>query len=99
MLQLYKKGIVEDSQGQNLTTFCKNKKLDLQMVRKWRLQYENFSLQVLDGNSKKRKFGSGLQPLFPELEDIVCEWIAERRLRGLVVRRADVQTFAITMAS
>ena len=75
----YKKGIVEDSQGQNLTTFCKNKKLGLRMVQKWRLQNEKFSQQVHDGNSKKRKLGSGLQPLFPELEDIVCEWIADRR--------------------
>jgi len=54
---------------------------------------------VQDGNSKKRKCGSGRQPLFPELEDIVCEWIADRRARGLVVRRADVQTIAIIMAS
>ena len=52
-----------------------------------------------DGISKKRKCGSELKPLFPELEDIVCEWIADRRARGLVVRRADVQTIAIIMAS
>ena len=41
----------------------------------------NFSQQVQDGNSKKRKCGLGRQPLFPELEDIVYEWIADRRAR------------------
>ncbi|KAF6313027.1 hypothetical protein mRhiFer1_008558 [Rhinolophus ferrumequinum] len=69
----YKKGIVEDSRGKNLTAFCKEKKLDLRMVRKWRAEYDNLSQQVDEGNAKKRKCGSGRQPLFLELEDIICE--------------------------
>ena len=63
----YKKGIVEDSRGKNLTAFCKEKKLDIRMVQKWRAEYDNLSLQVDRGNSKKRKCGSGRQPLFSEL--------------------------------
>ncbi|KAF6362058.1 R3H domain containing 1 [Rhinolophus ferrumequinum] len=94
----YKKGIVEDSRGKNLTAFCKKKKLDLRMVRKWRAEYDNLSQQVDEGNAKKRKCGSGRQPLFPELEDIICEWIADRRAKALVVRRADIQAFALAMA-
>ena len=73
----YKKGVMEDSSGQNLTAFCKNKKLNLLMVRKWREMYENLSQQVHYENSKKCNCGSGLQPSFLELEDIVCEWTKE----------------------
>ncbi|KAF6376368.1 hypothetical protein mRhiFer1_009561 [Rhinolophus ferrumequinum] len=93
----HKKGIVEDSQGKNLTAFC-TKKLDLRMVWKWRAEYDNLSQQVDEGNAKKRKCGSGRQPLFPELEDIICEWIADRRAKALVVRRADIQAFALAGA-
>jgi len=91
----YKKGIVEESQNKNLTAFCKEKKLDLRLVRKWRAEYDNLSKQVEEGNGKKRKLGSGRQPSFPELEDIIYDFIADRRSRALVVRRADIQAFAI----
>ncbi|KAG9469218.1 hypothetical protein GDO78_021026 [Eleutherodactylus coqui] len=94
----FKKGIVEDSQGKNLTAFCKEKMLDVRMVRKWRADYDYLSQQVCKGNAKKRRCGSGRQPLFPELEDIICEWIADRRAKALVVRRADIQEFALSMA-
>lgn len=94
----YKKGIVEESRDKNLTGFCKEK-LDLRMVRKWRSEYNNLSEQVNEGNAKKRKCGSGRQPLFLELEHIICEWIADRRAKCLVVRRADIQAFALAMAS
>ncbi|XP_034967923.2 pogo transposable element with KRAB domain [Zootoca vivipara] len=95
----YKKGIVEDSQGKNLTAFCKEKNLDIRMVQKWRAEYDNLSLQVVIGNAKKRKCGAGRQPSVPELEDMISEWIAERRAKALVVRRADIQAFALAMAS
>ncbi|KAL7986456.1 hypothetical protein Chor_011622 [Crotalus horridus] len=94
----FKKAIVEDSRGKNLTAFCKEKVLDVRMVRKWRAEYKNLSQQVDKGNAKKRKCGSGRQPLFPELEGNICEWIADRRAKALVVRRADIQAFALAMA-
>ena len=46
------------------------------------------------GNAKKCKYGSGRQPLFPELE----EWVADRRSRAFIVCRAGVQAFAFAMA-
>lgn len=91
----YKKGIVEDSQGKNLTAFCKEMKLDLRMVQKWRAEYDNLSQKVDEGSAKKRKCGSGRQPLYPELEGINGEWIADRRAKALFVRRADIQAFAL----
>ncbi|XP_056378950.1 uncharacterized protein LOC130274535 [Hyla sarda] len=94
----YKKGIVEDSHGKNLTTFCKEMKLDLRMVRKWRADYGNLSQKVDEGNAKKRKCGSGRQPLYLEQEDVICECIADKRAKALVVRRADIQAFALEMA-
>ncbi|KAM3845052.1 tigger transposable element-derived protein 1-like [Vipera latastei] len=94
----FKKAIVEDSRGKNLTAFCKEKVLDVRMVRKWRAEYENLSQEVDKGNAKKRKCGSGRQPFFPELEGNICEWIADRRAKALVVRRADIQAFALAMA-
>ena len=51
-----------------------------------------------EGNAKKRKCGSGQQPLYFELEDVMCEWVAERRAKALVIRRADSQEFALTNA-
>ena len=94
----YKKEIVEESQGKNLTAFCKERNLDLLMVRKWRSDYEKLSQKVDEGNAKKRKCGSGQKPLFSELEDVICERVAERRARGLIVHRADIQTFALKNA-
>ena len=66
---------------------------------KMELKYKNLSQQVHNGNSMKPKYGSGRQPLFHELENIVCEWIDDRRAKGLVIHRADIQAFDITMAS
>lgn len=94
----YKKGIVEDSRGKNLTAFCKEKNLDLRMVQRWRAEYNDLIQHVNEGDTKKRKCGSGRQPLYPELEHIILEWIVDRRVRALVVRRADIQAFALSMA-
>ncbi|KAM4014030.1 MAX gene-associated protein isoform 2-T4 [Anomaloglossus baeobatrachus] len=55
----YKKGIVEDSRGKNLTDFCKGKMLSSRLIRKWRAAYGNLSQQVDSGNAKKLKCGSG----------------------------------------
>nr|XP_008120135.1 PREDICTED: zinc finger protein 777 isoform X3 [Anolis carolinensis] len=88
----FKKGIVEASRGKNLTAFCKEKKLDLRMVRRWRAEHD-------EGNGKQRKGGkSSRQPLFPELEALVCGWIAEQKAKALVVRREDIQAFALAVA-
>ncbi|KFM75291.1 Pogo transposable element with KRAB, partial [Stegodyphus mimosarum] len=94
----YKKGIVEDSRIVNLVAFCKEKMLDLRMVRKWRADYDYLCQLVDQGNEKKRRVGSGRQPLFSELEDCIWEWIAGRRAMALVVRRADIQKFALETA-
>lgn len=94
----YKKAIVEESHGKNLAVFCKEKLLDLRMVRKWRADYNNLNQQVDEGKGKKRRSGSGRQPLYPDLEILIGEWIADRRAKALVVRRADIQAFALSMA-
>ncbi|XP_075187502.1 uncharacterized protein LOC142258791 [Anomaloglossus baeobatrachus] len=94
----YKKRIVEDSQGKNLTAFCKEKMLNIRLVRKWRADYGNLSQQEDNGNAKKRKCGSGRQPLFSELEDLICEWVIDRRAKTLVVNRAQIKEFALAMA-
>ena len=67
------------------------------MVRKWQAEYDNLSQQMDEGNAKKR-IECVVRPLFHELEDIVCEWIADRRAKALIVRRADLQAFALAMA-
>ena len=95
----FKKAIVEESQNKNLTAFCKEKMLDLRMVRKWRAEFDDLSKQTEEGNAKKRKLRSGRQPSFPELEDITYDWIANRRSRALVVRRVDIQAFALATAT
>ncbi|XP_075420948.1 general transcription factor II-I isoform X1 [Tenrec ecaudatus] len=94
----YKKGIVEDSWGQNLTAFCREKMLSIRLVRKWRAEYGHLSEQVDKGHAKKRKCGSGRQPLFSELEALICEWVADRRAKALVVNGPQIQEFALAMA-
>ncbi|KFM56625.1 hypothetical protein X975_10989, partial [Stegodyphus mimosarum] len=95
----YKKGIVEDSRCVNPVAFCKKKMLDLRMVRKWRADYDYLCQLVDQGNEKKRRVGSGRQPLFSELEDCIWEWIAGRRAMALVERRADIKKFALETAT
>ncbi|KAL7976844.1 hypothetical protein Chor_008793 [Crotalus horridus] len=68
------------------------------MVQKWRAKYNNLSQQMDEENTKKRKCGSGRQPLFSELEHNICNWIADRRAKALVVLRADIQAFTIALA-
>ncbi|CAI9735085.1 transposable element with KRAB [Octopus vulgaris] len=93
----YRKGIVEKSHNKNLTSFCKEM-LDRRMVRKWRAEYDKLNRQGDEGSAKKRKCRSGRQPLFSELEDITSGWIADKRTKALVVRRFDIQEFALAMA-
>ncbi|KFM70044.1 Pogo transposable element with KRAB, partial [Stegodyphus mimosarum] len=94
----YKKGIVEDSRGVNLVAFCKEKMLYLRMVRKWRADYDYLCQLVDQGNEKKRRVGSGRQPLFSELEDCIWECIAGKRAMALIARRADIKKFALETA-
>ncbi|CAI9731587.1 Hypothetical predicted protein [Octopus vulgaris] len=68
------------------------------MVRNWRVDYDKLSQQVDVGTAKKRKCGSGRQPLFSELEGFICEWVAHRRVMALVVSRTDIQAFALANA-
>ncbi|XP_069816622.1 uncharacterized protein [Dendropsophus ebraccatus] len=94
----YKKAIVEESWGKNLVEFCKNKMLDHRLVQKWRAEYTNLSEKVESGMAKKRKIGCGRQPMYTELESLVCEWVADRRAKTLVVTRAQIQEYALAVA-
>ena len=60
---------------------------------------DNLSQQVDEGNAKKHKCGLGRQPLLPEVEDTICESIAVRGAKAMIVRRADIQAFVLAMAS
>nr|KAF6374329.1 hypothetical protein mPipKuh1_009550 [Pipistrellus kuhlii] len=42
--------------------------------------------------------GSGRQPLFSNLENLICEWVVDRRAKALVGNRAQIQEFALAMA-
>lgn len=75
---------MKDFRDKNITTFCK--------------EYDVLCHQVDQGNVKKHKYGSRLQPLFLELEDIIWEWIVYKRARTLVVRKADILAFSLTTA-
>lgn len=98
--QDYKKNIVEESRdAENLRVFCDSKLLPMRMVQKWREAYLDICQQTEEGNGNKRKCGSGRKPLIPELEDMIFDWVFERRAASLVVRRSDVQDYALQMAS
>ena len=91
---------VEESLGRNnLTAFCKEKNLDLRLVRKWRSQHDMLLHKMEEKQEKQRKCGAGRRPSFPELEDIICDWIIDKRANSSIVRRGDIQQFALKMAS
>lgn len=94
----YKKQIVEECENANLSKFCEEKKLSPRLVRKWRASKEELDRRMEEGNAKKRKCGAGRRPLFLELEDVVLDWILNRRASCLVVRRAEIQAFALESA-
>jgi len=39
---------------------------------------------------KQRKCGAGRRPSFPELEDIICDWIVDKRANSSIVRQGDI---------
>lgn len=95
----FKKKIVLESQGKNLVSFCKDKQLDLRMVRKWRSKFEQISFLEENGHAKKRSVGSGRTPDNPELESLLFDWIVDRRLMSYAVKRGDVQKMALAIAA
>ena len=58
--------------------------------------YDDLCQKANEGMDQQRKCGSGHYS-FPDLEDTLCDWTVERRVRCLVVRRGDVQAFAFEM--
>lgn len=94
----FKISTVEESYNKPLTIFCKEKKLDLRMVRRWREKYVSYKNAESCGNSKKHKIGTGRQPTSSELEDEVFEWICERRAKSLIVSRTEIQKYALNIA-
>lgn len=95
----FKKKIVLESQGKNLVSFCKDKQLDLRMVRKWRSKFDQISFLEENGNIKKRSVGSGRTPDNPELESLLFDWIVDRRLMSYAVKIGDVQKMALPIAA
>ena len=92
-----KKSIVEESRDKNLIIFCKEKNLNTKMSQRWR--HTNLSKSVADGNNKKKKVGTGRTLAINELENTITDWIIDRRARGLIVRRCDIQNVAVDFAS
>lgn len=95
----FKKQIVIESRGKVLKTFCAEKHLDERMVRKWRSKFEQLCILEEYGHGKKRSCGSGRVAPYPELETLLYDWIIDRRLLSLIVRRTDIQKFALVIAA
>lgn len=94
----FKKRITEDSRNKNLASFCRERMLNIRMVRKWRLMFEQLSEQAYLGFGSRRSHGSGRQPFYLDLEDIVVEWIIKRKESNHVVTKPDIRKYALTMA-
>lgn len=68
------------------------------MFQKWRKKYEQFCILKKYGHAQKRTCESGRTPFHPELENLLYDWIVDRRSLALVVRRIDVQNMALKLA-
>lgn len=96
----YKQAVIEEYKrsGKTIVAFCHDKNLSDRIFRRWRQDVNKFSLLATYGHGKKQKVGSGRQPLCPELEDVLFDWIIDQRARAYVVKRADIQKKAIELA-
>lgn len=95
----FKKQMVEESRNvRNLTAFCKEKNIGLRMLNKWKKKYEYLAMHSACGRAKARKCGSGPTAFYPELEDLIYDYIADKRALGFVVRRSEIQKVAQNLA-
>ena len=63
--------------------------VDERRVREWRAKKESISsLNLTDGEKKRKRVdGGGRKPQFQAVDEIVLDWISNRRERGLRVSR------------
>ena len=63
--------------------------VDESRVREWRAKKESIlSLNLADGGKKRKRVdGGGRKPQFQAVDEIVLDWISNRRERGLLVSR------------
>lgn len=95
----FKKKCVIESFGKKIIPFCKEKNLDVRMFMRWRAKYEHLNILSEYGNGLKRRCGSGRKPLYPELENLLYDWIIDRRSMSFVVRRANIQEMSLKLAT
>lgn len=99
--QEFKLKVIKESDGRNLTRYCLDNKLDIRMVRRWRAAREKIATEsITTAGGLKRKCGTGRRPKIPdETEQLIFEWVVERRSRGLVVCRKDIQEHAMRLVN
>jgi len=95
----FKKKTIEESRGKNLAAFCKEKNIDERLFRKWRKEYEKICILEEYGHKKKRSCGSGRVAEYSELENLLNDWVIDRRLQSYVVRRIEIQKMALSLCA
>ena len=90
----YMKKILEEAETSSVNEVCRKYNLDERMVRRWKNDSDLDSCEP----KRCRSPGGGRKPTIELLEDQILDWIVERRSRALVVRRKDIQDFALVLA-
>jgi len=90
----YKRKILEEAETSSVNEVCRKYNLDERMVRRWKNDSDLDSCEP----KRCRSPGGGRKPTIELLEDQILDWIVERRSRALVVRRKDIQDFALVLA-
>lgn len=93
----FKLKTVAEAKGKNILNFCKQKNIDVRMFYRWKKKSDQLALLKEHGHGEKRSCGSGRRAEYPELEDLLYDWVVYRRLMSYVVRRVDIHNMALEL--
>ena len=85
----YKLEAIAYAENNNISSASKKFNVDRKRIREWKDKKEDLlSLKNKDyGAKRKRLEGTGRKPLDQQMEEVLIEWIYDRREKGLRVSR------------
>lgn len=86
----FKRQIIEEARSSSLSEVARKYHLDLRMVRRW------IKIEIENPNAR-RISGGGRKPFISDNEDMIFDWIIDRRIQSLAVSRKDIQEFALRL--
>ena len=85
----YKLEAIAYAENNSIDIASKKFNVERKRIRKWKSKKEELlSLKKKDGGAKRKRLeGAGRKPLDQQMEEVLVEWIYDRREKGLRVSR------------